>query len=631
MTHGHMREAQRKKTMDMLHTQKDIEDFLDDLFPRRSIKKVLLVNPADSHSEMFRYDTAKRKRYSSYPPYGLVVLAKNLRDVEVEVKICNLNHEILKKCYESESSENFDFDEIWQNLLDQDIASFQPDFIGITCMFSMSHESLKRVCMWVSNKEIPFGVGGVHISNNPDRVLEDIPIIPIAFFREGDSVVKNFVGAVNRSVGIENLGQMALNSGTSRMHLQNESVPDKEEIDVIPAWDLVDVQNTSKYGVIGVFQHLLPPGTRAATILSNRGCRADCSFCSVRALNGKGVRQRSITSVVDELELLKDTYGVSHFMWLDDDLLKDGKRAIGLFNEITRRNLNMTWDASNGFIAVSCTEEVISAAEESGCVGLNVGMESGNPEILKMIRKPGTVKNFLKVAEILHNHERIYSSLQLMVGFPGETMGMVMDTIKVALEMDMDWCRIAPLQPLAGTPIYNSMIEQGLIERDKEWRDIRFACGPFGKQVEIELGLRLATLNFEEAFSNISLDVVPTGEQITDIWFYMNYHLNFHRIFREDRPLKIEQQLMQLEYLNDVIAPENGFALYFTGFLQYKSFGKIDASVIERLSQKLDSSEYWQDRFFAFGLSCDDLTTMEFSNRYIPRLLPKGYTKSLVA
>lgn len=625
------RKVQGNETLDMPHTKEDIEAFLDELFPDRSIKKVLFVNPTDSHSEMFRYDTAKRGRYSSYPPYGLAVLAQNLRDIGVEAKICNLNREILKECYESKSSENFDFDEIWHNALDQDIASFEPDFIGITCMFTMGHESLKRVCERVSSKEIPFGVGGVHVSYDLKHVLNDIPSIPIAFLREGDLVVKNFVGAVNRSIGVENLGQMVLNSGTSQMHLQNECVPGEEEIDIIPAWDLVDARNASKHGVTGAFKFLTPPGTRISTILSNRGCRADCSFCGVRAFNGKGVRQRSINSVVDELELLKDTYGIGHFMWLDDDLFKNEKRAINLFNEMTRRNLNMTWDASNGVIAVSCTEAVISAAEESGCIALNIGMESGSPEILKMVRKPGTLKNFVKAAEVLHNHENIHACLQLMVGFPGETMSMVMDTVKAALEMDMDWCRISPLQPLPGTPIYFSMIEQGLIKDDSDRQETRYAGGPFGKQAEIEQGLRLATMNFEEVFSNIPLDSVPSHEQITDIWFYMNYHLNFHRIFREDRPLKIKQLTAILEHLSDVIAPENGFALYFLGFLQYKSRGEIDPSVVERLSKKQEDSEYWRDRFSAFGLSLDDLKTMEFSNRYIPRLLPKGYTESLVA
>ena len=94
---------------------------------------------------------------------------------------------------------------------------------------------------------------------------------------------------------------------------------------------------------------------------------------------------------------------------------------------------------------------------------------------------------------------------------------------------------------------------------------------------------------------------------------------------------KIRQQIANLEHLSDVIAPENWFALYFLGFLQYKSLGKIDTAVIERLSKQLDSSEFWRDRFSAFDLFLDDLETMEFSNRYIPGLLPKGYTQPLVA
>jgi len=172
------REVQEKKIMDMPHTREDIEDFLDRLFPDRCIEKVLLVNPPDSHSELFRYDTAKRGRYSSYPPYGLAVLAQNLRDIGIDVEICNLNYEILKECYELEDETKLDFDGIWHDLLDRDIESFQPDFIGITCMFTMSHESLKRVCARASSKKIPFGVGGVHMSYDQAYVLDDIPTIP---------------------------------------------------------------------------------------------------------------------------------------------------------------------------------------------------------------------------------------------------------------------------------------------------------------------------------------------------------------------------------------------------------------------------------------------------------------------
>ena len=65
---------------------------------------------------------------------------------------------------------------------------------------------------------------------------------------------------------------------------------------------------------------------------------------------------------------------------------------------MVKQDVGITWDASNGVIAASVTDEIMSAAEDSGCLGVVIGMESGNPEILRKIRKPGTVKNFIKAS-----------------------------------------------------------------------------------------------------------------------------------------------------------------------------------------------------------------------------------------
>jgi len=63
----------------------------------------------------------------------------------IEVRVTNLNHEVLKRCIESANQSSFDFDKSWQSKLDQDILDFQPDLIGVSCMFTMTHESLKKV------------------------------------------------------------------------------------------------------------------------------------------------------------------------------------------------------------------------------------------------------------------------------------------------------------------------------------------------------------------------------------------------------------------------------------------------------------------------------------------------------
>ena len=180
----------------------------------------------------------------------------------------------------------------------------------------------------------------------------------------------------------------------------------------------MEISELSKYGTIGSFFCLTPPETKISTIISNRGCRAQCTFCSVRNFNGVGVRRRSAQSVVEELKRLRFDYDIKHIMWLDDDFLYNPKESIELFNLITKSNLGMTWDCSNGVIAAACKEEVIDAAEKSGCIGVNIGMESGNREILKSVRKPGTVENFLKAAEVFRKFEKINARVFLMIGFP---------------------------------------------------------------------------------------------------------------------------------------------------------------------------------------------------------------------
>jgi radical SAM superfamily enzyme YgiQ (UPF0313 family) len=571
-------------------------------FPR-NVRRVLLVNPPDADSSLFRIETAKRGRYTNYPPYGLGVLAQNLRDVGVDVRLINLNHIVLKA---ARSGGAFDFDKTWQDALWAEIGDFDPDLVGVTCMFTMTHTSFKRVCEYAAKEcGAVVAIGGVHVTNDVERVLDDVPHARVAFLREGDVAIKSFVATANGGA-LGGMGQVILDDGAERFRFTAERQPGEDEIDVLPAYDLCDIGELSQHGTVGAFYCFKPKGARFATVLSNRGCRAQCTFCSVRNFNGKRVRQRSVGSVLDELQLLEEVHGIDHVMWLDDDLLKDHARAIALFDGKVSRGLKMTWDATNGLIAASCTDEVVAAMAASGCIAVNIGMESGSPEILRKVKKPGTVENFVEAADILRKFPQIHSSVFLMVGFPGETMAQITQTIDVARRMDMDWYRISPVQPLPNTPMYDAMVEQGLVQAVGS-KELRFMGGAYGKQAEIEQGQRMTTGSFKEAFAAIAPGDVPTEDQITDIWFYMNFHLNFRRLFDEDRPVKVEQQLAHLRALSDVISPENGFALYFTAYLQRKFRSAVQDGLTDRLRARLDTSPYWRDRFAAFDLNVDDL------------------------
>ncbi len=580
---------------------------LESIFPERQLSRVLLVTPPDADVSIFNPDYARRGTYSNFPPYGLGLIANVFEDNGVKSEILNLNHLVLKDCQEGKISNASDFEKSWQGYLTARIDDFSPDLIGVTCMFTMTHDSLKAVCSFAAKSGIPLAIGGVHLTSDIERVLDEIPEASIAVLNEGEIATEDLIKAIRGGIEAGEMGQIVLNVGDRRLSLTADRRPDVSIIDAIPPYHKFEVSNLSRYGVVGSYQAFLPPDTRVATCLSNRGCRGRCTFCSVPSFNGKGVRHRSIEAILDEMELLRNDYGIRHIMWLDDDLFKDHKRAVQLFNGMVKRNLGMTWDASNGVLAVSCTDEVISAAAASGCIGIAIGIESGNDQILRSSRKPATVEINLWAAEVLNKYESIYSSAFIILGFPLETMSMIHDTVKACETMNLDWYRIKLLQPLPNTPVYEEMLDEGQTLDGEDLKGVRYMTGAYGKAHEIDTGEARKAESIEDVFSRLAPDHKPKAEEFDDIWFLMNYKLNYARVAREDRPVKLEKQNKFLRFLCDSTAPNNALAFYTKCIVEKKHTGHIDPATYKRFFSLLDGSLYWQDKFNTLGLSKDDL------------------------
>ena len=609
----------------------DGENFLkvlscfQDVFKGRIIKKVLLVNPPDIEVGLFDYDLTKRGRSNNYPPYGLGVLAGHLVNSGYEVCVCNLNHEILIKCQQSKNASQFSFEETWRSRLAEELDEFQPDLVGATCLFTVTHPSFVQVCkvvknhaaFWFEGGVVPLVLGGVHVTHDVDTILSDIPEADFVFLNESELSFLNFIGVVNGKKLPQELGQLIINHPSGKLHFARETVPESKDLSMTPAFELLDLPELAQVGTLGSWYGFKDKGTKIATALSNRGCRAACTFCNVRTFNGVGVRGKTVDSVLEELRVLKYEHGIGHVIWLDDDLLYDEKRAIELFNGMVQKNLGLTWDATNGVIASSCKYDVIAAAADSGCIGMYFGIESGNNDILRSIKKPGTVETFLKAAEVLQKFEQINTKGFLMLGFPRESLGMIFDTIHLAEQMNLDWNNIAILQPWKATPIYDTMIEEGLLDEEGKQKtgDNKFApynLGPYSRQRAIESGRIPSTDSYEKIMDGLSVDQKPDPMYLDDIWFYMNYRINFYRLFRETRRTKLEQGLKWLKYLHNLSAPDNAFIMYFYGLVQFKISGRIDDSLIEKLDKRLKVSGYWRERLEIFGLSIEHLRTGAF-------------------
>ena len=604
----------------------EVGEYIRSKFKNKLIKRVLLVNPPDIHESIFDYSTAKRGRANNYPSYGLGIIAGHLIKNNYETQLVNLNHEILKEVHKSNSSRDFNYTNVWKKSLQKAIDKFKPDLIGVTCLFSVTGPSLKEVCdeiksytKNINNKSgTPIAVGGVHITHDVQQILDENKSIDFAFLNESEIAFIEFLNFINNKNDISHLANLIIASPANgeRIIFTKQLQPSENQLEMIPAYELMDIENHSTMGTMGSWYGFKYETAKIATALSNRGCRAACTFCNVRTFNGKGVRQRSIDSVLDELELLKDKYGIGHIIWLDDDLLMNEKRAISLFNGMVDRKLNMTWDATNGVIAASLNDEVVEAALRSGCIGLNLGIESGNAEILKSIKKPGTPRIFRRAAEVLRKYPSINTRALLIIGFPNETMGQIFDTIKLCEEMNLDWHNIAILQPWKNTPIYDAMVDQGLLGETegvlKGGEDAPYQLGPYSRQRAIEqgkiqqsqygekLGPSFKTFLNSDRFER--LDYVPNAQELDELWFYMNFRLNFNRLLKEDRHEKLAQQLLWLKYVSEKTAPDNAIILYFYAYTQSRVNNKVNEETIMNLKARLEQSQYWREKFTTYGL-----------------------------
>ena len=390
----------------------------------------------------------------------------------------------------------------------------------------------------------------------------------------------------------------------TRTQVALEARPSESELDIIPAYDLVDVPSYSKYGIMGSAHFMKPHDARFATVLANRGCRARCTFCSVRNFNGESVRTRSVSSIIDEIEILRDRHGVEHIMWLDDDLFYDHKHAIDLFSEMAKRKLGVTWDAGNGVLAASCKPEVMDAAAASGCLSLTIGMESGSRRILRKIRKPATPEVLLKAAEVLRRHPSIFVRVFLMLGFPEEDVTAVRDTINLSVEMGLDWHTITKLQGLPNTEIYQDLVSLG---RAKRGQDTRYSLNTYGHNRKEDPLVDVEAYSPEAVLDSFDQGAMPTPDQLDALWFIMNYMVNFRRIFRETRPEKLRHLACFTKHIAETVAPEHGFALYFQGYLQHALGEPIEADLVPRLRRQLEKSKTWAHWFRKFSLSPDDL------------------------
>lgn len=200
-------------------------------------------------------------------------------------------------------------------------------------------------------------------------------------------------------------------------------------------------------------------GQAATSLIAQLGCPFGCGFCGGR--NSKSlrlIRNRSVASIIEEVEFLHRQYGYTGFMFYDDEL-NVSKSMLELLRSLSdlQDRLGVRFQLRGFVKAELLTDEQAEAMVRAGFRWLLCGFEAANPRILTNIQKRATLDDNTRAVQIAKRHGLKVKAL-MSVGHPGESERSIRDIQDWLIDMQVDDFDCTIITTYPGTPYYDEAV-----------------------------------------------------------------------------------------------------------------------------------------------------------------------------
>ncbi|MBW2967078.1 B12-binding domain-containing radical SAM protein [Candidatus Woesearchaeota archaeon] len=417
-------------------------------------KRALLINPPTGKYMRDDRCQAPVESMTAQPPRApidLAYMAACLEDVGVECRVMDYPMEEMS----------------WRDLA-EDLKGFRPDFLIMstttpTLEYDLKACRLAKKAAKALGKDIITIAKGAEITDRPKEVLEKYPDLDIGINGEYEFAVAEIATMPwSEVLGItyrENCktckedggdGEDAEGKSSGRIHKTAER-PRLEDLDrlPIPARHLL---NNDLYTAPDT-------GRPIAFILTGRGCPHRCMYCAVSVASGHKLHIRSVESVIKEIEQCYHELGIREFFFRSDTFTWYEDWVVELCKRIVDKKLKIRWGTNSRVDTVS--EKRLHWMKKAGCYVIGFGIESGNQEMLRKMRKATTLDQARKAIALCRRY-KIKSYALFMFGLPWETRETAEDTIRFSKELDTDFADFNIAYPLPGTEYYDIALKENL-------------------------------------------------------------------------------------------------------------------------------------------------------------------------
>lgn len=395
--------------------------------------KILLIQPY-----------AKYEEYNTYAaPLGIAYIAAVIEKMKHEVAILDYTKSLMKN-------------KTFSQLTAEYLKKYQPSAVGISVMTPM-YGSFKEIVNDIRSydRNIPIFVGGPHPTALPEETICEVPV-DFVVRGEGEKTVSELMEYF--------AGMRSLRDIKGLTYMQDGKIAHNTDRELIKNLDEIPFPA----------RHLLPMDEyQVANMISSRGCPFRCVYCF--KTEGPNYRTRNAKSVVDEMEELTRKYNKNFLYFFDDLFTLDNRRVIEICDQIIERKLDVKFRCNS---RVDCiTKEVLNKLKEAGCISIHFGVESGDSNILMLMKKQISKEQVRKAFDMARK-AGISTVAYFMLGFPWDTRESIKNTIDFAKELTKDSIIVqyikecpAPMNayfnivtPLPGTDLWKIAQERKMID-----------------------------------------------------------------------------------------------------------------------------------------------------------------------
>jgi radical SAM superfamily enzyme YgiQ (UPF0313 family) len=326
--------------------------------------------------------------------------------------------------------------EIKDDLLEEITFQEKADLVALTFM---SHQAPRayQLAAGFRQRGIPVVMGGFHATLAPDECQEHADALVLGEAEEAwPRLLRDF------------------QAGKMQSRYQSPKLSDLKNLPV-PRYDLLDLK---KYKLLNI-----PSQT-------TRGCPYNCNYCEVTQVYGGKFRHRPVDEVIEEIKEIHRVTQSDFIYFVDDNFVANRRHAMAIMERLIPLKLIYGCLATAN---VGDDPEVLDLMAKSGCLHVNIGMESISPESLKAInKKQNKVMDYERQFRALRDRG-IGFSVNVMFGLDGDRPDIFETTVDFLIRVKAPVSFMFILAPRPGTKVQEQLLKENRIF-DHNWANY---CG----------------------------------------------------------------------------------------------------------------------------------------------------------